>query len=257
VTAIAEERPVLWQLQISHYNEKVRWALDYKRIPHTRRSMLPGVHRLVARRLAGIVTSPVLTIGEEGIGDSSAILQAVEERWPEPALIPREPAERQRALELEEYFDEELGPHIRRAVYYELLPYPDVVVPLFTDGASGVSRALLRGGFPLLRLGMRQLMDIYEAPAARSREKTVEALDTLETELGTGDYLVGDRFSIADLTAASLFYPLALPPEFPYASPSFDDLPEGAREFIGSMRDRRGGRWIAEMYRRHRLPLPE
>lgn len=33
--------PVLWQLQISHYVEKVRWALDYKRIPHIRRSLVP------------------------------------------------------------------------------------------------------------------------------------------------------------------------------------------------------------------------
>jgi glutathione S-transferase len=34
--------PVLWQLEISHYNEKVRCALDYKRIPHIRRRCFPG-----------------------------------------------------------------------------------------------------------------------------------------------------------------------------------------------------------------------
>ena len=34
--------PVLWQLQISHYVEKVRWALDYKRISHVRRTLLRG-----------------------------------------------------------------------------------------------------------------------------------------------------------------------------------------------------------------------
>src|SRR3954464_15657606 len=61
--APARERPVLWQLQISHYNEKVRWALDYKRIPHTRRSMMPGTHRLITRWLAGTVHSPVLVVG--------------------------------------------------------------------------------------------------------------------------------------------------------------------------------------------------
>jgi glutathione S-transferase len=253
-TAVEVERPVLWQLQISHFNEKVRWALDYKRIPHTRRSMLPGVHRVMARHLAGVDTSPVLTIGDEGIGDSSAILQAIEQRWPEPPLIPGDPDERRRALELEDWFDEELGPHIRRAVYYELLPYPDVVIPLFTDGASDVSRRLLSASFPVLRVGMRQLMNIYEEPAAHSREKTIAALDRLEAELDGNDYLVGDRFSIADVTAASLFYPLALPPEFPYTSPSFEDLPEGARDFIGTMRERPGAHWVAEMYRRHRLP---
>ncbi len=250
----ADERPVLWQLQISHYNEKVRWALDYKRIPHVRRSMLPGAHRLMARRLAGIDTTPVMTFGDEAVGDSTAILQAIEQRWPAPPLMPASPADRRRALELEDYFDEELGPHIRRAVYWELLPHPDVVVPLFTEGASGTTRALLRTGFPLLRIGMRQVMDIHEEPSARSRTKTVEALDRLEAELGDGDYLVGDRFSIADITAASLFYPIALPPEFPYTSPSWDQLPEGARDVLGEMRGRPGARWVAEMYRRHRLP---
>jgi glutathione S-transferase len=248
------ERPVLWQLQISHFNEKVRWALDYKRIPHVRRSMMPGVHQLICKRLAGTVLSPVLVLDGRGIGDSSAILQELEARWPEPPLIPDDPLERQRALRLEEYFDEELGPHIRRAVYWELLPHPKTVIPLFTDSAPRASRAMLRAGFPVLRVGMKRFMNIYEKPAMRSRQRSVEALDALERELGDNDYLVGDRFSVADMTAASLFYPLALPPEFPYTSPKFDELPDGAREFIGELRERPGARWVAEMYRRHRLP---
>jgi glutathione S-transferase len=247
------DRPVLWHLQISHYNEKVRWALDYKRIPHTRRSMMPGVHQLIVKRKAGIITSPVLELDGQGIGDSSAILQALEQRWPEPPLIPQNPLQRRRALRLEDWFDEELGPHIRRAVYWELLPYPNIVIPLFTDGASAATRALLRAGFPVLRVGMKRFMNIYEEPAMRSRDKCVEALDLLEKELGDKDYLVGDQFSIADLTVASLFYPLALPPEFPYTSPSWDELPDGARDFLGSMRERPGAQWVGEMYRRHRL----
>ena len=31
---LADETPVLWQLEISHYNEKARWALDYKGVAH-------------------------------------------------------------------------------------------------------------------------------------------------------------------------------------------------------------------------------
>jgi glutathione S-transferase len=247
-------KPVLWQLQISHYNEKVRWALDYKRIPHVRRSMLPGVHQIACRAIGGVITSPVMQIDGRGVGDSSAILLELERRWPEPSLIPSDPQQRRRALELEDFFDEELGPHIRRAVYWELLPYPEVVVPLFTDGASDRSRKLLERGFPALRFGMRRAFRIYEEPSARSRAKTIAALDRLEAELGDNDYLVGDSFSIADLTAASLFYPLALPPEYPYVSPTFEDLPEGARDFLGPLMERPGAHWVGEMYRRHRLP---
>ena len=251
---MVETRPVLWQLQISHYNEKVRWALDYKRIPHTRRSMMPGAHRLITKRLAGIDTSPVMQFDDGAVGDSTAILQALEERYPKPPLMPANPVDRDRALELEDYFDEQLGPHIRRAIYWELLPYPDVVMPLFTEGATGANKAMLKATFPVLRVGMRRVMNIYEEPSARSRAKSIEALDRLEAELDGNEYLVADRFSVADLTAASLFYPLALPPEFPYPSPKWEDLPEGAREFLGELRERPGARWVGEMYRRHRLP---
>ena len=38
--------PVLWHLEISHYNEKARWALDYKGIAHVRRAVTPGLQEL-------------------------------------------------------------------------------------------------------------------------------------------------------------------------------------------------------------------
>src|SRR6059058_1859108 len=36
--------PVLWHFTVSHFNEKARWALDFKRVPHVRRALLPGFH---------------------------------------------------------------------------------------------------------------------------------------------------------------------------------------------------------------------
>jgi glutathione S-transferase len=255
VSLASESRPCLWQLQISHYNEKVRWALDYKRIPHTRRSVLPGVHMLIAKRLAGIETTPVLTIDGEAIGDSTSILAALEERWPEPPLMPGNTLQRKRALRLEEFFDEELGPHIRRALYWELLKRPDMVLPLFMNGQTTAARALLRGSFPVLKVGMRRTMNIHEDPSAASRRKVVEALDVLEEELDGRDYLVGNSFTLADLTAASLFYPLAgPPPEYPYPTVAPESVSEDAAEFMGTLTGRPGARWVAEMYRRHRLP---
>jgi glutathione S-transferase len=248
-----DDMPILWQLQISHYNEKVRWALDHKRIPHVRRSLLPGVHRLQAKRLTGDVeTTPVITLDGRSIGDSTRIIAALEERWPEPPLYPADEAERRRALDLEEFFDEELGPHIRRAVYHELLPYPEMVVPLFTNGQTPAGRVLIRASFPVLRVGMRQSMEINAPAAEESRVRTVEAMDRLEHEIGPSGYLVGDRFTVADLTAASLFYPVARPAEFPY--PSISDPPPAAGEWLDPLRDRPGGEWVADIYRRHRAP---
>ncbi len=243
--------PVLWQLELSHYNEKVRWALDYKRVPHIRRSLLPGLHALKAKRLTGgTITTPVLTLDGRSIGDSTRIIGAIEERWPEPPLYPGDDAERLRVLELEEFFDEELGPHIRRAAYHELLSHPDVLLPLFTRGQRLPARIMIRAGFPVLRAGMRRTFEINADTAAESRAKTVAAMDRLENEIGPSGYLVGESFTVADLTAAALFYPVVRPPEFPY--PSVTDPPDSAREFLDPLGRRPGGEWVADMYRRHR-----
>jgi glutathione S-transferase len=247
-----QDLPVLWQLQISHYNEKVRWALDLKRIPHLRRSLLPGVHAIQARRLTGADTTPVLTLDGRSIGDSTSIIAALESRWPRPALYPDDPDQRARALELEEFFDEELGPHIRRAVYHVLLDHPELVVPLFINGQPPAARCLIRAAFPVLNVAMRRALTITPQAAADSEAKTIAAMDRLEAELGPSGYLVGDSFSVADLTAAALFYPIVRPETFPY--PAITEVPEQARDLLDSLAARPGGRWVGNMYERHRQP---
>jgi len=255
VSGEKHDTPVLWQLRLSHYNEKVRWALDHKRVPHVRRSLLPGMHRIVAKRLTGdTLTTPVLTVDGDSTGDSTRIIAAIEERWPRPPLYPGDEAQRRRALELEEFFDEQLGPHIRRALYHELLSHPDLARPLFTDGQRLAARTFVRAIFPAVRVGIRRTLEIDAETAKASRERTFAAMDRLEREMGPGGYLVGDSFTVADLTAAALFYPVARPPEFPY--PTVADPPSPAREFLDSLRQRPGGDWVAEMYRRHRCPQP-
>jgi glutathione S-transferase len=245
--------PVLWQLEISHFNEKVRWALDYKRIPHIRRSLLPGPHALKAKRLTGDTdTTPVLTLDGSSIGDSTRIIGVIENRWPQPPLYPKDQGHLRRALELEEFFDEELGPHIRRAVYHELLAHPKMVIPLFSHGQRLPARWSVRAAFPILRFGMRRVLEINAPGAEESRAKTATAMDRLEQEIGSSGYLVGSSFTVADLTAAALFYPVVLPPEFPY--PSVTDPPSTARAFLDPLAQRPGGRWVAEIYRKHRLP---
>jgi len=101
--------------------------------------------------------------------------------------------------------------------------------------------------FTGLRYGVKS-----EEAAERSREKVLAALDRLEAELGENEYLVSDRFGVADLTAAALFYPLVLPPE----GPELGDPPEAFQRFREPLQDRPGYRWVGEIYRRHRAPAP-
>jgi len=242
--------PVLWQFRQSHFNDKARWALDYKAIPHVRRSLLPGLHIPRVFWMTGQKSVPVLSFDGRIIADSTRIIAALEAAHPEPPLYPANPAERDRALALEEFFDEELGPHLRRALFAALLPETDYAAALITTGFPAPTRWMYRAAFPAIRLAMRFDMGIDERRAARSRERVLAALDRIEAELQPSGYLVGDRFSVADLTAAALLSPLVWPPEFPYALPS--PLPERAASYRASLADRRACGWAADMYRRHR-----
>ena len=54
----------LIQFPYSHYNEKVRWALDHKRVPHRRRNLLPGPHAFLVKRLSSQTQVPLLRLGD-------------------------------------------------------------------------------------------------------------------------------------------------------------------------------------------------
>jgi glutathione S-transferase len=114
---VAADTPVLYHIEVSHYNEKARWALDYKQVPHKRRAPPPMLHTLWAFALARGKTFPVLVLNGQAIGDSTRIIEALERQFPDPPLYPADENERRHALKLEDFFDEELGPHLRRVAF--------------------------------------------------------------------------------------------------------------------------------------------
>src|SRR4051812_46589605 len=110
-------KPVLWQIELSLFSEKIRWALAYKGADHVRRTPPPGTHRPIALALTKGRHDrfPVMKMADGRIvGNSSAIVAALEDDYPEPPLYPSDPDEKAQALELERYFDEEVGPDMRR-----------------------------------------------------------------------------------------------------------------------------------------------
>ncbi|MGH2837455.1 MAG: glutathione S-transferase family protein, partial [Thermoleophilaceae bacterium] len=237
---------------ISHFNEKARWALDFKGIPHERRSVFPGMQELRARTLrGGTSTLPVVDIDGTRIGDSTRIIEQLELRWPEPPLYPADPDERQRALELEDFFDEHCAHELRRALFDPLLQHPELMAE-----ATGTDHR--RGGsvvgvlFPIVNRAVRFKYDVNPERAAEARRVVEAAMDRIEQERGPSGYLVGDSFSVADLGAAAILSVLVRPPEFPYhqVDPSKD--PPELREWWEPLAERPAWKYVLEMYARHR-----
>ena len=245
------ETPVLWHLEISHYNEKVRWALDYKGIAHIRRAVTPGLQELTARRLHAGRMVPVLEMDGSALGDSTKIIEELERRWPEPPLYPTDPEERVRALDLEDCFDEQCGPDARRVLFSDNLVEPETFVAMF-NGARRPRNGLLEALTPLFLQVVKWRFQIRPRTVAESREKVRAAFDKLEAIVGPSGYLVGESFSVADLTAASILGLIVVPPEFPYIKVHPDERTAQFRRFRESLKDRPGFKWVEDMYARHR-----
>jgi glutathione S-transferase len=245
------EAPVLWHLEVSHYNEKARWALDCKQVPHLRRAVKPGLQELRARRLRAGRTVPILQLNGRAIGDSTRIIEEIERRWPEPPLYPSDPEERRRALELEEYFDESCGPALRRVLLNDNLAEPEKFLGMFC-GPDHPRLGLLKTLSPVLATVVKWRYEIQPHRVARSREVVRAALHKVEAEADRSGYLVGDSFTVADLTAASILALIVVPPEFPYIKLHPDERATEFREFRASLKDRLGFKWVEDMYARHR-----
>ncbi len=244
------EPPVLWHFPISHFNEKARWALDFKRIPHRRQVLGPG-YVLRAWRATGRAKLPILFLDGKAIGDSTRIIEALERTQPDPPLYPKDESERRRALILEDFFDENMGAPVRTALLGPLfIQDPDAVVRIISTGMGEQASRGMRAIYPAFSAFYRFRHKIGPDTLEAAPGKIRAALDRIEAELQPSGYLVGDRFSVADLTAAALFGPVVLPPEWPYPPPG--PTPGPIVDLRASIEGHRAFRWVSEMYRRHR-----
>lgn len=243
---------MLWQIEVSLYSEKVRWALAYKNVDHVRRTPLPGTHRPIALALTRGKHDrfPVLRMADGRIvGNSSAIVAALERDHPDPPLYPADAQLKAEALALERYFDEEVGPNMRRFSWQQLIDDPEAVKDVLLPRAPAAQQQALKAMWPAFRPLLRHDYTINAEAAAEAYTALHGAMDRIEAALDGGDYLVGDSFTVADLAGASLLTPLICPEgrEYPPAS-----APERVLEVREELEARIGGQWVHEMYARHR-----
>ena len=228
--------PTLYVFSISHYCEKARWALDYRGIDYELRYLAPGEHIEVAKRLRVPRSSvPYLVNGDRVIQGSAEIIN-----WAEslpsangPRLTPDFDIEA--AVEIETRADDVMGVHVRRYYYSEaLVEHPDTVRPILTSG------------IPIFRKLLIRVAWLQGAALAKVHEARLDAL------LADGrQYLVGDRFSRADLAVSSLLSPLLLPAEHPTYSGL--QLPPRLASTVAEWQQRPALCWVRDIYAKHRL----
>jgi glutathione S-transferase len=118
----------LYVVQASHPCTTVARALELKGIPYTTVELPELVHiahqqvRFRGRTVPGIVFDD----GVRALG-SRRILRLLDERVPDPPLVPADPAQRARVEELERWGDEVLQGVPRRLIFHGLRREPDAI----------------------------------------------------------------------------------------------------------------------------------
>ncbi len=161
---------------LSPFVRKVRVVLAEKGLAHEHEPLTPFGPNPEYRKLHPLGKIPTLTDGDKVIPDSSAIVVYLEKIAPNPALISADPYQAARTVWYEEYADSTVGPAC--AVVFQ-------------------QRVL----FPLM---MKRPTD--EAAIEKAATELIPPVFTyLEAQIGDNEYLVGNRFSLADIATASPF----------------------------------------------------
>ena len=244
----------LYQFAISHYCEKVRWALDYKGLNYETVNLLPGQHVKAIRKLTGKASSvPVLDHDGYVVQGSGAILDYLDQSFPEHTLTPADPEIREQALAWERRLDEEAGPAVRCYSYHHFLQRPKIVVPMLAAGTPFYNRILLSLAFSRVDELMRQWMKINEKSAEKSRQQMEALLTELTAVYAQRPFLVDDQFTRADLTAAALFAPLFQPEQYPVPWPKPARIPQDIKTWLTQWEPQLGA--LEKVYRENRQPV--
>lgn len=161
---------------VSPYVRKVLVCLNLKGVPYEIDPIVPFTGNDEFTRLSPVRRIPILLDDQVTLADSSVICEYLEERYPDPALLPRALPDRARARWLEEFADTRLGD----VLIWHL--FNQVVINPFVWGRPTDE--------PVLRRALGE-----EIPSV---------LDYLEGELPERGYLFGD-IAIADVAIGVFF----------------------------------------------------
>jgi glutathione S-transferase len=243
-------------IPVSHYVEKARWALDRARIEYREEGHAPGFHAVATRRRGGTRTVPVLVADGKTYADSTDILRWVDAQpTGVPPLFPTEPDLAAEVAALEELYDRQVGVDARRLVYVHMIGETETLLTMYAARVPGWEARVLRLLWPVMRRGIVQNYRINPVNGARSHERLMGVFDDVVRRLADGRrYLVGDRFTAADLTFAALSGPVVAPPGYGGPLPAFDDLPAHVQAGLRPYREHAAADFARRIYAEHRSP---
>jgi glutathione S-transferase len=171
-------QPIIYGVDVSPFVRKVDILLEEKGVAYELVPTRPGpTMPAEVRAHSPLGKIPTLRHGDKWLADSSVICLYLEKVYPQSPMLPTDPYDYARALWFEEYID---GAAFSKAC-----------APIFFERVL----ALPLAGRPC-----------DEARVQKTIAEELPAIcDYLEGELGSNDYFVAGRFTLADITVAGFF----------------------------------------------------
>jgi glutathione S-transferase len=238
----------LYQFPISHYCEKVRWALEYKNLEYKKVNLLPGLHAKKAKKLSSVSALPILIHDKNIIHESCEIITYLDHTFPNNALTPDDSKLKQEAMQWEHFADEEIGSDVRRICYHTLLNHPKIITPYFTDDGPWYGNLYMKATFPKLSKTMRKLMKLDDANMVQIRQRLTKAIAKTYAHIKDREFFVGNNFTRADLSVASLLAPLCKVNKYGIEWPA--QFPEPLHSTICEYDDQLD--WVKRIYGQYR-----
>ena len=188
----------LHQFEISPFCDKIRRILHWKQQPYVVREV-PLRDAMSVRKVNPAGKLPCLEHDGRFVADSTDIAYYLEDRFPDPPLVPRDPKLRALCHVFEDWADESLyfyEMRLRFTVDHNTRRNLPLLVahdpPWMKAAARLVVPRMMRGILRKQGLGRKSLDQIV-----RDVERHADALSAW---LGDGDWLVGDALSLADIS---------------------------------------------------------
>lgn len=204
-------RPYLhYAWQLSYFSGKTRCYLRYKNIPYVEKRLdFYTLTRRIKTKTGAAVMPVVVTPEGEWIQDTSEIIDRLEQRFPEPSVIPTTPVQKFASYLLELWSDEWWIPtamHTRWSYpeNYALFQRDagDQLLPFFPrflkNRAAAFTAKLLRGYLPSVGVVPEQFEVL--------NRWTEDMLDRLDGHFARHPYLLGDAPSLGDFGLVGPMY---------------------------------------------------
>jgi glutathione S-transferase len=192
-----------------------------------------------------------LTTDSETLADSSSILHFAD-KFGNLNLYPSAIASD--VEQTEKLFDDKLGPSARFVVYVHLFAKADLLDRIFRNACeSSVDSSLLFVLGPVVRFLMRKGLGLDSKPRYdRHRERVFEVFEDVTKRLESSRYIIGDSFTAADLTFASLAYPVLFPDAMKrYVPVELKELDQDVSAMVEQLRATKAGQHALRMFAEH------